>query len=42
MQQTTIAKKVELTGIGLHKAKPVRMVLEPLEADMGIVFYRRD
>lgn len=42
MKQTTIAKKVELTGIGLHKGKPVRMVLEPLEADMGIVFYRRD
>ncbi|WP_200762572.1 UDP-3-O-acyl-N-acetylglucosamine deacetylase [Nitrosophilus alvini] len=42
MKQTTIAKKVELTGIGLHKGKPVRMVLEPLEEDMGIVFYRSD
>jgi len=42
MKQTTIAKKVELTGIGLHRGKPVRMVLEPLEDDMGIVFYRRD
>ncbi|WP_187648069.1 UDP-3-O-acyl-N-acetylglucosamine deacetylase [Nitrosophilus labii] len=42
MKQTTIAKKVELTGIGLHKGKPVKMILEPLEADVGIVFYRRD
>lgn len=42
MKQTTIAKKVELTGIGLHKGTPVRLVLEPLEEDMGIVFYRRD
>ncbi len=42
MKQTTIAKRVELTGIGLHKGKPVRMILEPLEANVGIVFYRRD
>lgn len=42
MKQITIAKKVELTGIGLHKGKPVRLVLEPLEDDMGIVFYRKD
>lgn len=42
MNQKTIAKRVELTGIGLHRGKPVRMVLEPLEADCGIIFYRRD
>lgn len=42
MKQTTIAKKVELTGIGLHKGVPVHLVLEPLEDDMGIVFYRKD
>ncbi len=42
MRQTTIAKRVELTGIGLHKGKPVKMILEPLDANMGIVFYRRD
>ncbi|PAF49099.1 UDP-3-O-[3-hydroxymyristoyl] N-acetylglucosamine deacetylase [Helicobacter sp. 12S02232-10] len=42
MKQRTIAKKVELIGIGLHKGVPVRMVLEPLEADSGIIFYRSD
>ncbi|PAF43198.1 UDP-3-O-acyl-N-acetylglucosamine deacetylase [Helicobacter sp. 11S02596-1] len=42
MKQKTIAKKVELIGIGLHKGVPVKMVLEPLEADSGIVFYRSD
>lgn len=42
MKQKTISKKVELVGIGLHKGVPVKMVLEPLEADSGIVFYRSD
>lgn len=42
MKQRTIAKKVELVGIGLHKGVPVKMVLEPLEANSGIVFYRSD
>ncbi len=42
MKQKTIAKKVELVGIGLHKGVPVKMVLEPLEANSGIIFYRSD
>ncbi len=42
MTQTTIGKAVELVGIGLHKGTPVRLRLEPLEADSGIVFYRKD
>ncbi|WP_104697125.1 MULTISPECIES: UDP-3-O-acyl-N-acetylglucosamine deacetylase [unclassified Helicobacter] len=42
MKQRTIAKKVELVGIGLHKGVPVKMVLEPLEANSGIIFYRSD
>lgn len=42
MLQTTIAKKVDIIGIGLHKGLPVRMSLEPLDADSGIVFYRKD
>ena len=42
MQQTTIAKTVDLVGIGLHKGVPVRLRLEPLEADRGIEFYRSD
>lgn len=42
MFQTTIAKPVELVGIGLHKGSPVRLRLEPLEANSGIIFYRSD
>ena len=42
MKQKTIKNKVELVGIGLHKGVPVKMELEPLEVDSGIVFYRSD
>jgi UDP-3-O-[3-hydroxymyristoyl] N-acetylglucosamine deacetylase len=42
MMQTTIAKSVELVGIGLHRGSPVRLRLEPLGANSGIVFYRSD
>ena len=42
MYQTTIKRAVELVGIGLHKGSPVRLRLEPLEQNNGIVFYRSD
>jgi len=42
MYQTTIKKSVELVGIGLHKGSPVRLRLEPLESNSGIIFYRSD
>lgn len=42
MKQRTINKPIEIVGIGLHKGVPVNMRLEPLESDMGIVFYRKD
>ncbi len=42
MKQRTIAKSVEIVGVGLHKGVPVKMILEPLGADAGIVFYRSD
>ncbi|NPA65331.1 MAG: UDP-3-O-acyl-N-acetylglucosamine deacetylase [Epsilonproteobacteria bacterium] len=42
MYQTTIAKAVDIVGIGLHKGTPVKLRLEPLEANSGIVFYRSD
>ncbi len=42
MRQTTIQKAVEIVGIGLHKGTPVKLRLEPLEAESGIVFYRSD
>ncbi len=42
MKQRTINKPIEIVGIGLHKGVPVTMRLEPLESDMGIIFYRSD
>ena len=42
MRQRTIAKPVEVVGIGLHRGEAVRLRLEPLEANSGIVFYRED
>ena len=42
MKQTTISKSVEAVGVGLHKGNAVTLVLEPLPANSGIVFYRRD
>jgi len=42
MQQRTIKKPVEVVGIGLHKGEPIRLRLEPLATDAGIVFYRED
>lgn len=42
MKQRTINRPIEIVGIGLHKGVPVNMRLEPLESDMGIVFYRKD
>jgi len=42
MYQTTIKKAVELVGIGLHKGSPVKLRLEPLESNSGIIFHRSD
>lgn len=42
MKQTTIKKRVQSVGIGLHKGEPIEMTIEPLEANEGIVFYRKD
>ncbi|MBD3795355.1 MAG: UDP-3-O-acyl-N-acetylglucosamine deacetylase [Epsilonproteobacteria bacterium] len=42
MKQKTIAKAVEAIGIGLHKGEPIKLRLEPLGCDSGIVFYRED
>jgi len=40
--QTTIQRRVTAIGTGIHKGSPVRLALEPAEADEGIVFYRSD
>ncbi len=42
MQQRTIKKPVEAVGIGLHKGEPIRLRLEPMGANSGIIFYRED
>jgi len=42
LQQRTIKKAVEVVGIGLHKGDPIKLRIEPLDADAGIVFYRED
>ncbi len=42
MKQRTIQKPVEVVGIGLHKGVPVKLRLEPLGENGGIVFYRSD
>ncbi|HFS85285.1 MAG TPA: UDP-3-O-acyl-N-acetylglucosamine deacetylase [Epsilonproteobacteria bacterium] len=42
MQQRTIGKPVEVVGVGLHKGEPIRLRLEPLDEDAGIIFYRED
>ena len=40
--QRTLAKPVQLTGIGLHSGKKVMLKLYPAEADTGVVFRRID
>ncbi|EAL8904011.1 UDP-3-O-acyl-N-acetylglucosamine deacetylase [Campylobacter upsaliensis] len=42
MKQLTLAKAVSGMGIGLHKGEPIEIILEPLEANSGIVFFRSD
>ncbi len=42
LYQRTIAKKVEITGIGIHSGKRVKLSLHPAEADFGIQFKRTD
>ncbi|WP_456470709.1 UDP-3-O-acyl-N-acetylglucosamine deacetylase [Caminibacter sp.] len=42
MKQRTIKNPVEVVGIGLHKGVPVKLRLEPMGEDSGIVFYRSD
>jgi len=42
MKQRTIQKPVEVVGIGLHKGIPVKLKLEPMPEDSGIIFYRSD
>jgi UDP-3-O-[3-hydroxymyristoyl] N-acetylglucosamine deacetylase len=38
--QTTLADRVQLTGLGVHSNAPVTVVLHPADADSGISFLR--
>jgi UDP-3-O-[3-hydroxymyristoyl] N-acetylglucosamine deacetylase len=38
-RQTTLDEEVVLTGIGVHSAAPVTVVLHPAEANSGLTFY---
>lgn len=42
MRQRTLKQVLEVTGIGLHSGKRVKMVLRPAAPDTGIVFRRVD
>ncbi len=42
MKQLTIKNRIDALGIGLHKGNPIRITLEPLDTNSGIVFYRTD
>ena len=42
MKQSTIKTSINGVGIGLHKGIPIKITLEPLEANRGVVFYRSD
>jgi UDP-3-O-[3-hydroxymyristoyl] N-acetylglucosamine deacetylase len=42
LNQRTIAKKISVTGIGIHSGKKVTMTLHPAEADFGVQFKRVD
>ncbi|MBP5295849.1 MAG: UDP-3-O-acyl-N-acetylglucosamine deacetylase [Bacteriovoracaceae bacterium] len=40
--QRTLAKKIQVTGIGLHTGRKVQLTLSPAPADFGIQFRRID
>lgn len=42
MKQRTLKNSIEIVGVGLHKGVPVKMRLEPMPSNSGIVIYRSD
>ena len=40
--QTTIARKIEISGIGLHTGAPVNLTLKPAPENTGYIFVRTD
>ena len=41
-QQTTLKEPISIEGIGVHSGLPALLELEPLAANMGIIFERTD
>lgn len=42
MNQKTLAKPIECTGVGIHSGEEVRLIINPAPAGHGIVFVRTD
>ena len=42
MNQTTLAKSIEVSGIGLHTGVPVNLTLKPAPENTGYIFVRTD
>ena len=42
LSQTTLAKKVSLSGIGIHTGKHVNVCILPSAPNTGIIFKRTD
>ena len=40
--QKTIAKNIEVNGVGLHSGRAIQMILKPAPENAGITFYRTD
>jgi UDP-3-O-[3-hydroxymyristoyl] N-acetylglucosamine deacetylase/3-hydroxyacyl-[acyl-carrier-protein] dehydratase len=40
--QKTLAKEIQLNGIGLHSGSQIKLHLKPAEKDQGFVFIRTD
>ena len=40
--QTTLARTIPVSGVGLHSGREVRAVLRPAPAERGVVFVRTD
>ncbi len=42
IEQTTVAKAVTLSGVGVHSGEPCKATLKPAIADSGVVFRRQN
>ncbi len=40
--QTTLARDVRISGVGVHGGLPANLILRPAQADSGVVFIRTD